>query len=72
MTKIDISKFAVIPFFDHAELPGRFVCSTIFYDGEWHAWIDANGQFFKTQMWPAEAVYFGKRGERKKTSPFAF
>ncbi|WP_441234478.1 hypothetical protein [Bradyrhizobium sp. 930_D9_N1_4] len=64
MTKIDIEQLTSIPFLDHGELSGRFLCSTMFYDGEWHAWIDAGGRLFKTQMWPAETVYFGTRAEK--------
>jgi hypothetical protein len=64
MTKMDVTKLAAIPFLNHAELPGRFLCSTLFYDGEWHAWIEAGDQMLKVQMWPAETMYFGSRAER--------
>jgi hypothetical protein len=37
MTKMDVSKLAAIPFLDHAELQGRFLCSLLFYDGKWLA-----------------------------------
>jgi hypothetical protein len=65
MTKIDVTKLAAIPFLNHAELPGRFLCSSLFYDGEWHAWIEVDDQMIKVQMWPAETLYFGTRAERK-------
>jgi hypothetical protein len=64
MTQIDPAQLASIPFLDHTELHGRFLCSTMFYDGEWHSWINAGGQIFKTQMWPAETAYFGTRAEQ--------
>ncbi|WP_315766992.1 MULTISPECIES: hypothetical protein [unclassified Bradyrhizobium] len=64
MTQIDIAKLSAIPFFDPAALPGHFICSTMFYDGEWHAWINAGDQLFKTRMWPAETCYFGTSAER--------
>jgi hypothetical protein len=65
MTKMDVTKLAAIPFLNHAELPGRFLCSSLFYDGEWHAWIEAGDQMIKVQMWPAETLYFGTQAERK-------
>ena len=65
MTKMDVTKLAAIPFLNHAELPGRFLCSSLFYDGEWHAWIEAGDHMIKVQMWPAETLYFGTRAERK-------
>ncbi len=64
MAKIELEQLAAIPFLNHGEAYGRFLCSTMFYDGEWHAWIDANGRLFKTQMWPSETAYFGTRAEK--------
>lgn len=64
MAQLDLIELEKIPFFDHKELPGRFICSTLFYDGEWHAWIDAGGQIIKMRMWPAETIYFGTRPEK--------
>src|SRR6202044_2719415 len=65
MTKFDISRLAAVPFLNHAELPGRFLCSLMFYDGDWHAWIEAGDLILKTKMWPAETVYFGTRPEQE-------
>jgi hypothetical protein len=65
MTKMDVSKLAAIPFLDHAELQGRFLCSLLFYDGKWRAWLDAGDLIIETRMWPAEAVYFGTCAERE-------
>jgi hypothetical protein len=64
MAQLDIELLKAIPFFDHAELNGRFVCSMLFFDGEWHAWVTAGDQIIKMQMWPAETIYFGTRAER--------
>lgn len=65
MTTIDVSKLATIPFLDHKELHGRFLCSLLFYDGTWRGWIEAGDRVFETKMWPAEAVYFGTSPEQK-------
>ena len=60
MTKMDVTKLAAIPFLNHAELPGRFLCSSLFYDGEWHAWIEAGQQkgFENSGAAPAELLRF--------------
>jgi hypothetical protein len=72
MTQMDVRKLAEIPFLNHSDLQGRFLCSLMFYDGQWHAWIDAGDQVFKTQMWPAEAVYFGASPELQTDMYFYF
>lgn len=65
MAQIDAAQFAQIPFINAAELPGRTLFSTLFYDGKWHAWINAGSRLFATEMWPAESIYFGTRPEQE-------
>jgi hypothetical protein len=62
---LDAAQFTKIPFLNHMELPGRALFSTIFFDGKWHAWIEAGDQLLPTQMWPAEAMYFGTLPEQE-------
>ncbi|MGO9006937.1 MAG: hypothetical protein ACLQB4_14430 [Beijerinckiaceae bacterium] len=62
--KLEFEQIAKIPFIDLAELPGRTLFSTVFYDGEWHAWIEAGDQLLATRMWPAEAMYFGTQPQQ--------
>jgi hypothetical protein len=62
---LDAAQFAKIPFLNHAEVSGRTLFSTAFFDGKWHGWIEAGDQLFPTQMWPAEAVYFGTVAENE-------
>lgn len=65
MAQIDVGQFAQIPFVNPAELSGRALFSTLFFDGKWHAWIDAGGSLFPTEMQPAESIYFGTRPEQE-------
>jgi hypothetical protein len=62
---LDAAQFARIPFLNDAELPGRTLFSTLFFDGKWHAWIEAGDQLLPSQMWPAEAMYFGTVPEQE-------
>ena len=62
---VELSQLAKIPFLSHENLPGRVLFSTLFFDGEWHAWIEAGGQVLPTRMWPAESIYFGTKPERE-------
>lgn len=72
MTRMDVLKLATIPFLNHSGLQGRFLCSLLFYDRKWHAWIEVGDQLFETQMWPAEAVYFGTAPELETDICFHF
>jgi hypothetical protein len=67
-----IANFAAIPFLDHSNLQGRFLCSLFFYNGEWHSWIEAGDRIVKAQMWPAEAMYFGTSPELQTDIGFHF
>jgi hypothetical protein len=62
---LDAAQFAKITFLNHAELSGRTLFSTLFFDGKWHAWIEAGDQLLHSQMWPAEAMYFGTVPEQE-------
>jgi hypothetical protein len=71
-TKVNIAELSKIPFLNHTQMGGRFLCSTVFFDGEWRAWIDAGEQLIATRMWPAESVYFGKSAEKETDFRFHF
>jgi hypothetical protein len=72
MTNIDVAKLATIPFLEHAELQGRFLCSLFFYDGDWHSWIEAGEGIARVHAWPAEAMYFGTSPEHDTDIGFHF
>jgi hypothetical protein len=63
----EIVEFSQIPFFDHPEIPGRFVTSVMFYnDAGWRVWLQTEGnKFVEVQAWPAETFYFGTKPEQQ-------
>jgi hypothetical protein len=57
-----------IPFLTKADLSGRFLASTLFYDGnEWQMWLQTEqaDSFVKVHAWPAESFYFSAQPENE-------
>lgn len=60
----DIVDIFGIPYLAHAELPGRFITSLMFHDGDWRVWLQTQeGRFIEARAWPAEAFYFARTPE---------
>jgi hypothetical protein len=70
----DILDLYDIPFLDREQLDGRFVGSMLFFDGDWHAFMEFENerQVIWTTAWPAEATYYGTRPESPTDLSTAF
>ena len=57
-----------IPYLTKADLSGRFLASTLFYDGsDWQMWLQTEQAdcFVKVHAWPAESFYFSAMPENE-------
>jgi hypothetical protein len=57
-----------IPYLTKADLSGRFLASTLFYDGsDWQMWLQTEqaDRFVKVHAWPAESFYFSAKPENE-------
>jgi hypothetical protein len=63
-----IGPLSDIPYLTKADLQGRFLASTLFYDGsDWQMWLQTElaDRFVKVHAWPAESFYFSAAPENE-------
>ena len=63
-----IGPLSDIPFLTKSDLQGRFLASTMFYDGsDWQTWLrtENTDNFVKVHAWPAESFYFSAAPENE-------
>jgi hypothetical protein len=63
----EIVQLSGIPYLAHAALPGRFISSLTFHEGEWRMWLQTEvPDRVEVRAWPAEAFYFARQPEEAK------